>query len=54
MKATCDKCHKVGDHQLKEWAWVRYKGTSGNKLVCPRCRREAEAKEGNVVSPARV
>lgn len=54
MKARCGACRRVSDHPMKEWAWVRYKGSAEEKLVCPECRKKAEAERGNRVSPAKL
>lgn len=54
MEAECENCHKVSDHPMKDWSWVWYRGNARSKLVCPKCRRQAEARRGNTVAPARA
>lgn len=53
LEARCCNCGRIGEYPVREWSWVRYKGSFRDKMVCPTCRREAEAQGGNIVSPAK-
>jgi len=52
LRARCSKCRKVGDYPMSQWSWVRYRGSCRDRMVCPVCRKEAEAYERNVLSPS--
>lgn len=51
MEARCGSCEMVKIYPRSQWSWVRYKGSSRDKMVCPVCRREAEAQMCNILSP---
>jgi uncharacterized protein YlaI len=54
VKAKCEVCKRTVDYAIKDWSWVRFRGDSMEKLVCPQCRLRAEEAPGNVVSPAKL
>ncbi len=50
MKAECDKCHRLRDHHVDKWSWVRYRNSYRDRMVCPDCLEEAGAMGARIVT----